>query len=459
MSQTDMNPPDDFRDPRIDAFLAEAMPPEETHARLRRVAVLGFPAGRALLGLDRPQRAVAAAEVLLRLREAARASSGTYTFVNRRTLLQALALRLVNASSPLEEEEAVRLAEAASQLKKYLIWDAPVGALLKVFEEHIAAHGLSARLREALSRIECPPMGKRTKGYCEHLGNLLQGTMQQKPAAVEIRPGEAWADALRSELAALSPAGVSAWQSLLLHCQSAKAGAPSGKWARQAEELVSAVGREDFHRIAGFVLSQIGRPGPDAPPLDPEQSDLLRGIVWATASVADQQLLSVLGQTALACFQKVPNHGPRSPRIGNACLHVLSGASDMTAVVHLSRLLLKFRSGSIRKQIEKALDIAARRAGLTPAELQEIAVPRFGMEEVGVRRQPIGGFTAEILLAGANESELRWIDGKGKVQGAVPAAVRSEHAEELAALKKLQKEILAILSAQRDRIDQLYVSP
>ena len=456
-----MNPLDTFRDPRIDAFLAEAMPPEEANALIQRVAVLSFPAGRALLALDRPQRAAAAAEVLLRLREAARASSGTYTFANRRTLLQALALRLVNASAPLEEEEAVRLAEAASQLTKYLFWDAPVGALLKVFEEHVKAHGLSARLREALARIECVPPSPRDKRHSDHLQDLLRGIVREEPSKVEIRPGEAWADALRAELAGLDPAGVNvgqkrAWQDLLLHCQSAKAATPSSKWGSRAEELVRAVGREDFRRIAGAVLSRIGRTGTDAAPLDPEQSDLLRGIVWATASVADQQFLGVLGQTALACFQKIPNHGPRSAKIGNACLHVLGGASDRTAVVQLSRLLLKFRTGSIRQQIEKALNAVSKRTGLTPAELQEISVPRFDMEAVGVRREPIGSFTAEILL---NESELRWIDGEGKIQKSVPAAVRSAHTGELAALKKLQKEILGILSIQRDRIDQLYITP
>ena len=121
-------------DALIDGFLAEALPPEEARKRLQRVAVRDFPAGRTLLGLDRPLRAAAAALVLERLLAATRASSGTYAFTNRRTLLQALALRLVNGSAPLEEEEAVRLAEAAGRLTGYLFWDAPAGALVKVFE-------------------------------------------------------------------------------------------------------------------------------------------------------------------------------------------------------------------------------------------------------------------------------------------------------------------------------------
>jgi len=455
----------------IDAFLAEAMPPEEARKRLQRVAVRDFPAGRSLLGLDRPLRAEAAAIVLERLLAASRASSGTFAFTNRRTLLQALALRLVNGSAPLEEHEAIRLAEAAGGLTGYLFWDAPAAALVRVFEEHIAAHGLSARLREALAQIRPTPFGPSMTALCDQLQALGHGEVRQKPASVEILPGDAWANALLGELAG-APEGGAAWQELLRHCESATASSPSERWLSRAGDLVRAKGMDDFAGKAALALSRIGLPGTrpiprstavagtlaDATLLDPEQTDLLRGLVWATATVADPRLIPALGDAALACFQKIPNLGSRNVKIGNACLFVLGRSADPSTVVQLSRLLLKFKAGSIRKQIERTLHEVARRTGLTPAELQEISVPRLGLSGMGVRREALGDFTAEILVAGTNESELRWLRSDGKVQKAVPATVRSEHPKELAALRKVQKEILSLLANQRDRIDQLYVS-
>ena len=465
------DPPSPEECPWIDEFLAQAMPPAGARQIQGRVAVNDYPAGRSLLGLDRPQRASAAVDALLRL-AATREGSGTYSFfLNRRALLRALALRLVKASTPLAEEEAVGLARAAGRLGGHRFWEAPVGALLAAFESHAAAHGLSPALRLALSEIQpkAPP-GSREKSQWVQLQALARGEVRRETAEVEIRPGEAWADALRRELAAAPPASAAAWQELLQHLRSATASAPSERWMQRAGELVRAVGEEAFAHGAALSLRQIGKPGTrpvDSESgahdtrLDPGQSDLLRGLVWSTAALGDPRLAAALGDAAQACFQKFPNVGARDVKIGNACLQALGRSSEEAAVAQLGRLLVRFKAGSVHRTIERTLDGVARRAGLSAGELQEITVPGFDMSEAGVRRELIGGFTAELRLTGAGETELRWIardEGDGKAQKAVPAAVRAEHPGELAALRKLQKEIEALLSAQRDRIDQLYLS-
>src|SRR5262249_27341755 len=49
-------------------------------------------------------------------------------------------------------------------------------------------------------------------------------------------------------------------------------------------------------------------------------SDLLRGLVWCTSLVDEDRLTSQVGDAAEICFKKIPNVGPRAPKIGNACL-------------------------------------------------------------------------------------------------------------------------------------------
>src|SRR3954452_25362470 len=85
------------------------------------------------------------------------------------------------------------------------------------------------------------PSGTRRLALCGQLQALGLGEVRQKPATVEIRPVEAWADALLGEIAGVVPEGQAAFQDLLLHCQSATAPTPSERWLSRAGDLVCAV--------------------------------------------------------------------------------------------------------------------------------------------------------------------------------------------------------------------------
>ena len=119
---------------------------------------------------------------------------------------------------------------------------------------------------------------------------------------------------------------------------------------------------------------------------------------------------------ALSAYRKVPQMGPRCVRLGNACVWALGAMPDAGGVGQLAMLRARVKFGTAQKGIEKALDTAAGQAGMPLQEIEEISVPAYGLQEVGVRRAQLGEFGVELVATGTSTTELRWIkpDGKGR---------------------------------------------
>ena len=81
----------------------------------------------------------------------------------------------------------------------------------------------------------------------------------------------------------------------------------------------------------------------------------------------------------------------------------------------------------------------------------------MGMEEVGTRREALGEYEAILRVLNAKRVELTWKNSAGKSIKTVPKAVRENHADELKDLRQANKDILRMLSAQRDRLDNLFL--
>ena len=145
---------------------------------------------------------------------------------------------------------------------------------------------------------------------------------------------------------------------------------------------------------------------------------------------------ATLADLAEQCLKKVPNHGPSSARVGNACIRVLARLPGTAPVAQLGRLRTRVKYAVGVQLVERALTEAAARAGLTPEELEEIAVPTFGLDAAGRLRRSVGGFVAEVRITGTDDVGLSWLSSEGRPKNSVPAAVREGHATELDQLKK-----------------------
>ena len=327
---------------------------------------------------------------------------------------------------------------------------APVEKAIRKLRDYRKEHiHYSSREEQARSRV---------------IDDLLGETPPERHAILEA--GEAWAEA------AMKKAGEAKWEKLLRYCADSEGSKPSGKWLNGAKKEIDAVGAEEFSRYAGEWLTFAA-----APRITPMREDqtvyayeaqydlysdkneaVLKGLAWACAASGNGKLAGPLGQLAEWCYKKIPQYGPRSPIVGNACLISLIALPGNEPRAELSRLKAKVKQPTAKKMIEKAIGKSAEAAGLTPDDLEEQAFRTYGLTEVGHGERKIGSFTVETKIAGTTKVEQTFIDAKGKSRASVPAELKSSHAAEVKEVTQAAKDLGKMLPAFRDRLERLAIN-
>jgi hypothetical protein len=171
----------------------------------------------------------------------------------------------------------------------------------------------------------------------------------------------------------------------------------------------------------------------------------------------DKELARALTELALSAYRKIPLKGPREVKVGNACVTALGMMPGMEGVGQLALLKVRVKFGTAQKMIEKALEATAARVGLPREELEEMAVPAYGLTEVGRCTEKFADYTAELTVTGTNSTEIAWLKSDGKRQQSVPAVVKEKFADDFKELQAAAKDIQRMLPAQRERIDSLFL--
>ncbi|WP_328291837.1 DUF4132 domain-containing protein [Kineococcus sp. NBC_00420] len=282
--------------------------------------------------------------------------------------------------------------------------------------------------------------------------------------APALNSGEAWSDALLAQLPVLR----AAWPLLLEHALSATSGKPSARWEEQARKWLVEVA-DGFRPAVLSWLALVGRPrtvplqrqqwGYDAnEAFDPHNANALRGLVWALSLLpGDAATARALGALVETSLRKVPGLGPRSPKLANAGVYALSRLEGEDALAQLARLAARVTYRTTLKEVHAALDRRAAAMGLSREEVEEIAVPGYGLEVGGRCLLQLGEATAELAVD-ASDVTLTWRNAAGKVVKSVPGAVRREHPEELKEVKATAKDVAAMLSAQVERLDRQFLA-
>lgn len=275
-----------------------------------------------------------------------------------------------------------------------------------------------------------------------------------------LNPGEVWADQVLADLAVLGEE----WRELVAHAMTATSAKPSGKWEERARLLLGSVGREAARaRIAGW-LALVGRPRSlpdrhlDDAAFDPYNAVGVRGLVWTLALLpASPDSARLLGDLVETALRKVPGIGARHPMVANAAVYALSRSEGEAALAQLVRLATRITYKGTLKVLGTALDARAAALGLSREEVEELAVPAYGLTEVGRRTEVLGEATAELVVAGSR-AVVRWRNAAGREVKAPPAGVRRDHAEALGELKASVKDIDKMLSAQVERLDRQFLA-
>ncbi|WP_406442829.1 DUF4132 domain-containing protein [Streptomyces sp. NBC_01613] len=280
-----------------------------------------------------------------------------------------------------------------------------------------------------------------------------------------LNPGEAWADRALDEVSGLGEQ----WRHLLAHAATATAARPSAKWEQTGRALIETVGAEDVRERLTAWLPLVGRArtrplldrGWGADPnvtYDPYNADALRGLTWLLSFLpAHPDTARTLGALVETALRKVPGLGPVNPKIANAGVNALARIDSEPALAELARLATRVTYKGTLKLLNTALDARAEALGLSREEIEELAVPAYGLTEVGRAHHRLGEVTAVLEVHGS-KGLLSWRNAAGKATKGVPAAVRRDHPDELKELKAAVKDIDKMLSAQSERLDRQFLA-
>jgi len=302
-------------------------------------------------------------------------------------------------------------------------------------------------------------------GYLK-LARQLEPNQDTTPKCM-IEPGEAWSDAALADLETMDDEEKTNWLKLLDCCQTSSEGTAAA-WTKRVKEFYGQVDPDSFKRFVLHWFPLVHNPrtktimkrfnyGPDPNLLLLDHhNDILKGLVRCCGFHQDPEITRALVPLAISAYKKIPQKGPRAVKIGNACVTALGETPGLEAVGQLAILKTRVKFGTAQKEIEKALKKAAEREGIAREELEEMAVPAYGLTEVGLLREELGEFTAELIVE-TGKPQIRWIKPDGKPQKSVPAAIKKDFAEDLKELKQSAKDIEKMLPAQAARIEQAYL--
>ncbi|MBF9239774.1 DUF4132 domain-containing protein [Hymenobacter sp. BT683] len=298
--------------------------------------------------------------------------------------------------------------------------------------------------------------------------NLAGETQAPTVAFVE---GDAFGKQLNQFLAGLDPSAAPAWAALLQLWQKASTGQPTAKLRKELDAATKVIGPNAVRQQGRAWLQLLA----DIPVVEQPQvhaygdgtvynystweflmesnAIVAKGLVWTLQTVADRALLELLTALAAKCFRKIPGKGPLAAGLGNACLLALS-QNGLPGVAALARVRSKIRQTNTQETIARYIAQESAKLGVSPAEIEDMAVPDFGLEN-GRLEEAYGDYTATLSLADG-KAEVQW-QKAGKPLKSAPAALKATHADELKELKAAQTQAQQTYSTQRDRLDRGFV--
>lgn len=343
----------------------------------------------------------------------------------------------------------------------------PAAGIIKALKDSVERgedFGGLAKTAERIVRKATRNPARDVQKFADRILNIIG-----KAPELPVRAGEAWADAAIEHVDRAAESDNANWSALLAHCANVGGGKPTRKWSTTAEGLAAGVTTDSIVGVVPGWFLLVDKPRTRVIPewsrwspdpnlmIDDVNADILKGLVWTCGVIGDSRLADPIGKLALSAYRKVPGVGPRATKVGNACVWALGQIPGESSLAALAILKVRVKYKPAQKSIASALAAAAERAGMAPEELEEIGVPSYGMEGIGARREILGEFEGILRVVNAKKVELTWVNSAGRSLKSVPKAVRGNHAEELKELRQARKDILKMLSAQRDRIDNLFL--
>jgi hypothetical protein len=374
-------------------------------------------------------------------------------------------LHMLKRKLPFQEQDVIAMLDwsaghSSGPLSAYL---RGVPQMIKVLGDYLKNNSLSEELKKAIGRLihslETEPMNVEARKWVLRLKELKGDAEVNLPLAA----GDVWADKALSDLRSLGVKEQTAWAELLLNCLRVTGSSPSSKWLKGTEKDLDIIGSENFFNMLLSWFSLVDKPRPvqlnqydRRETLLPVNADILKGLVWLCSKTDIPEVVRALTSLAVSAYKKIPGVGPRAGKVGNACFWALGNMPGNEGVAQLSILKIRIKTTTAQKLIAAALEVAAKRIGMTAEEIEEMSVPTYGMDDVGLRRDELDEICSEVRVNGS-EVEQVWRRKHGKSLSSAPRVIKEKFPEELKEIAQAVKDIRKMLPVQRDRLDNLFL--
>jgi len=374
------------------------------------------------------------------------------------TLFDAIVYALNAATKPLPTELVLKL---LTELRESHVtrFSYPFDRFLSVLSRDQVTHEIRAELRRLQFHYAPTATGKIDERV-QKTRDLLAALMHVEGEGV-LQPGWGpWSRIVLEEVAAYEEITNSGWQGLLDHCRALEQAVPSSKWKKRGRDLAHALGESAVWAALQRWLALGPTPGQPAEACSPiEDSSYQKGIVWLLALSQRPEAASTIGDFAIACLRKVPMIGAVSQKVGFACVQALGSMECAEAVSQLARLRAKVKYYVALRLIEKCLQQAAERNGMTVDELEDLAAPSYSLDAEGQMEVAVGDARATVRLSRDGLVAVIWRNADGEVVKSVPSRTKKAFAKELKSVSAFAKELEQAYLVQRYRLESSFVRP
>lgn len=261
------------------------------------------------------------------------------------------------------------------------------------------------------------------------------------------------------------------WFTLVAMAQKATGSKPTQKYLNEAKAIIDELGADKFKKVTHEWFNQVIMLKETVSThihvynkteythtttefLTSLNSEAIKGFVWMSSWFYDNTTVQTISKLAERCFKKIPDKGPAAAGIGNACLYTLYASKGLDGIAQLSRLRLKIKQNNTLSLIEKYIDEAALKLGISSIEIEDLAVDDFKLKSHQLTYL-FDDFSCVLALTGIGKSTLKWFKPDGTVQKTVPQMVKDKFSAKLAKIKATQKQIDQTTSAQKERFDRM----
>lgn len=373
-------------------------------------------------------------------------------------------LHMLRRKLPFTEQDIIALLGWSTRKEETYVGFRGIPQMIKVVGDYLKENPISENLEQAIDRlIHLMESDNRISVEARRWVLRLKELKGDTEISLPLVAGDIWADEAISAIKKLDSAAQTAWAELLLYCLRATGSAPSGKWLKGVEKYLNMIGTAAFFERLLHWFPLADKPRSVATnrydhvqiPLA-VNADILKGLVWLCSTSDDPEVARALTALAVSAYRKIPGSGPRAAKVGNACFWALGNMPGSEGVAQLSILKLKIKTNTAQKVIANALDSAARRTGITAEEIEEMSVPTYGLDEVGLRRDEFDEVTSELRVDGSDVEQV-WTRKDAKRLSSAPKAIKEKYPDEIKEISQAIKDIRKMLPAQRDRIDSLFL--